>query len=58
MFPPSSYVNVGCRDNKKTALDHMAELAKEQEATGCFRHKPNPTCLTREMRNRGNFLFK
>lgn len=35
---------------KKTALGHMAELAKEPEATSWFGHKPNPT----GMPNKGN----
>lgn len=35
---------------KKTALDQMAELAKEQETTGWFSHKPNPS----GMFNKGN----
>lgn len=48
--PVLAYINVGCHDNKKTALDHMAELAKKQEATHWFKHKPNPT----GMPNMGN----
>lgn len=54
-----AYVNVGCHDNKETALDHMAEIAKEQEATSCLRHKPNPTgTLNRVNEKLGQFFIQ
>lgn len=38
---------------KMPAIDQRAELAKEQEMTRWFRHKPNPALayLTRDIRN-------
>lgn len=44
---------------KMPAIDQRAELAKEQEMTRWFRHKPNPAhvYLTRDIRN-GQLLIE
>ena len=44
---------------KMPAIDQRAELAKEQEMTRWFRHKPNPALvyLTRDIRN-GQLLIE